>query len=99
MITSSFNAGVDAAVISMTLKHSNLDQLRRYATPDASTMMKSAMAIGKANSESKNDSDDNDSFDRNVIDENSSSNKRRKFESSNNGQESTEKINIFYFQF
>jgi len=51
MITSSFNAGIDASVISMTSKHRNLDQLRRYATPDPGTMMKSAIAIGNVASD------------------------------------------------
>lgn len=55
MITSSFNAGIDPAIISLTSKHRNLEQLKRYATPDPNTMMKSALAIGKAASATCND--------------------------------------------
>jgi len=43
MITSSFNAGVDASLISLTAKHRRLEQLKRYATPDD----ESALALGK----------------------------------------------------
>jgi len=39
-ITSSLYAEVDAAIILMTSKHRNFDQLHRYATPDAGTMVK-----------------------------------------------------------
>jgi len=94
MITSSFNAGVDASVISLTSKHRSLEQLKRYATPDPNMMMKSALAIGKVASTSSDSG--------NQIDEEQQieSYKKQRYDLENisqNNQSSSGKI--FYFQF
>jgi len=97
MITSLFNAGIDASVISMTSKHRNLDQLRRYATPDPGTMMKSAIAIGKVASDSKETVCNEEELPP-INDEHTS--KRQKFDDKENTnfQLSSGK-KVFYFQF